>query len=66
MCELVSQNAHKHLFRNVFINIRLCLIGVCIEGAAVSGESFFNDKSQSITAASASNTRQHTHASLLL
>lgn len=44
----------------------LCLIGVCVEGAAMSGKSVCNDKSQSITAAPASDTGQHTHPPLLL
>lgn len=42
------------------------LVGVCVEGSAMSGESVCNDESQSITAAPASDTGQHTHPPLLL
>lgn len=42
------------------------LIGLGAEGAALSGESIHSNKSQSVAAAAAANTGQHTYTALLL
>lgn len=42
------------------------LIGLGVEGAALSGESIHSNTSQSIAATAAANTGQHTYTALLL